>query len=149
MISFAEIVKERKTDVWAVVQNVPLSGGGSGDGDIIYQGPGSIEIARLLPSCYATYHSLTPTSQGQLYPVPAAFGYKSHTGFLQQTYSLDIWEDSESGAIYGNLGTSGQRYTLACIELPDSPVQMRAPDWEEQTWERLQVSFQYPGQPQT
>ncbi len=149
MISFAEIVKKRKADLWVVVQNVPLPGGGSGDGDIIYQGPGSIEIARLLPRCYATYRSLTPTGQGQLYPVPDALGYKSHTGFLQQTHSLDIWEDSTSGAIYGNLGTGGQRYTLARVELADSSAQMSTPGWEEQTWERLQVSFQYAGQPQT
>ena len=149
MISFAEIVKKRKADLWVVVQNVPLPGGGSGDGDIIYQGPGSIEIARLLPRCYATYRSLAPDGHGQLYPVPAALGYKSHAGFVQQTHSLDIWEDSKTGCIYGNLGTGGQGYGLARVELADSAAEMSAPSWEEQTWERLQVSFRYAVQPQT
>ncbi len=148
MIAFVEIVKKRRADLWVVVQNVPVVGGGSSDGDIVYRGPGSVGIARFLPRCYYTYRSLAPTNRGQLYPVPAAFGYKSYTGLVRQTHKLVVWEDGASGAIYGNLGTGGDGHSMAHVGLADSAAQMDAPGWDQQTWERLQVSFRYADQPQ-
>lgn len=148
-MSFAEIVKKRNTDLWLVLQGLPLpDDGGSTTGDIIFQGAGSIGLARLIRECYQTYHTVTPTNQGILYPVPAALGYKSYQAVIRYTHRIDIWEDGETGAIYGNLGTGGDGFALAHIEFADSAAQMSTPGWDERTWERLQVSFQYAEQPQ-
>ncbi len=145
-MSFAEIIKKRNTDLWLVLQGLPLpDDGGSTIGDIIYQGAGSVDLARLIRECYQTYLTVTPPNQGGLYPAPAALGYKTYQGMCRYTHTLDVWE-AEDGAIYGNL-RAGVGYALAHVDLADSAQQMSAPGWDEQTWERLQASFQYAEQP--
>ncbi len=62
---------------------------------------------------------------------------------IRYTHKFGVWENDESGSIYGNLSTGGNGHGLAHVDLADSSQGMSLPDWDQQTWERLQISFDY------
>jgi hypothetical protein len=135
-------VKSRKKDLWLVVQGVPIVNGcGSTPGEIVFEGAGSVEISRYVRACFGRYHTIAPTSEFRDYSVLAALGYKSMQGLVRYTYTLDLWEDSEDGSIYGNLSDGGPGIALDRVELAQTALDMDHPTWEGRAWERLVACF--------
>lgn len=143
-MQIAEIIKKKKADSWLVVQGLPVDGGGSTCGEIIFQGQASIEIARLIPKCYQSYMSHKPVTEGRLHPAFAAFGYRSGSSLQRYAHTMSIWVD-EFDVVYGNIqlgSKEGCPFVLRVeLALPIPGIDMAS--MAEEIWQVLQTSFAY------
>jgi len=141
-MSFAIIYKKRNHDLWLVEQGRRLRDGNATGGEAIFQGSGSVEIARFIPKCRSTYKASEPIDWDGIQPAPKVFGYQPSLTLQRYVLSMNLWED-ELGGVYGNLslGNSYKSPFVLHVRLPFFIEVLGEEAWMEEAWETLQTAF--------
>ncbi len=142
---FMTIVKRRNKDLWLVLQGLRLPKDAGETWNVVYKGPGSIEIARFIVPCFNTYLTTKPKKWKGPYvdPICEAFGFKSGRGIAYHTLTLDVHVDLDTDHVKGTLMDFSYSHALGIIEFADHPGEMDEPKWDRLAWKKIKHAFDY------
>lgn len=145
-MSFATVYKKKNADLWLVQQGLPLWDGHSTGGEIVFQGRGSSEIARIIPVCRKAFNVRQPVTESELLSVPASriFSYRPGSTLQRYVHQMSIWDD-DHGGLYGNigLGSSYRSPFVLRVRLDFRIAGVEEDTWVDETWNTLRTAFAY------
>jgi len=139
-MSFATIYKKKKTDLWAVQQGLPLVDGNATCGQVVWEGRGTAEVARLVAACRTDYSKHRPLTLEEIAQAPRIFGYRVGDTLERYAHCMDIWEEEDCDGFYGNISLGRKRSPFVLrVQLAYSEPELTT--WVEEAWVTIQTAF--------
>ncbi len=137
---FAEVVKQKRKDVWLVVEYRRVKGGGATCDRLLYHGRGSVEVVRVLKAQLIGGGMAKPSSKVGFDPVYSALGLKSSKS--ERSLVRMLFESSEAQQATGHLMSSHDDSPAAVtFTFARSSTEIEAESWEEWAWGWMKKAF--------